>query len=58
MDAGLARLVSAGTRALTPTGVVGDPRPADAERGERYLAAQTACYETALRQWLSQTENG
>jgi creatinine amidohydrolase len=56
MDAGLARLVAAGTRALTPTGVVGDPRPANADRGERYLAAQTACYEMALRQWLGQTE--
>lgn len=56
MDAGLARLVAAGTRALTPTGVVGDPRPADAERGERYLAAQAACYEAALRRWLGQID--
>ncbi len=56
MDAGLARLIAAGTRALAPTGVVGDPRPANADRGERYLAAQTACYETALRRWLGQTE--
>ena len=56
MDAGLARLVASGTLALTPTGVVGDPRPADAARGERYLAAQAACYEAALKQWLSQTD--
>ena len=56
MDEGLARLVASGTRALTPTGVVGDPRPANAERGERYLAAQAACYEAALRQWLGQTD--
>lgn len=51
-DAGLVRLVTAGTRALTATGVVGDPRQADAGRGERYLAAQAACYEAAFRQWL------
>lgn len=56
MDAALARLVASGTRALTPTGVVGDPRPANADRGERYLAAQAACYEAALRQWLIQTD--
>jgi creatinine amidohydrolase len=56
MDAGLARLVASGTLALAPTGVVGDPRPADAARGERYLAAQAACYEAALKQWLSQTD--
>jgi mycofactocin system creatininase family protein len=55
MDAGLVRLVTAGTRALTPTGVVGDPRQADAGRGERYLAAQAACYEAVFRQWLIQT---
>ena len=51
MEEGLTRLVAAGTRALTSTGVVGDPRPADAGRGERYLAAQAACYEAALA-WL------
>jgi mycofactocin precursor peptide peptidase len=56
MDEGLARLVASGTLALTLTGVVGDPRPANAARGERYLAAQAACYETALKQWLSQTD--
>ncbi len=56
MDAGLAQLVANGTRALTTTGVVGDPRSANADRGERYLAAQTACYATALKQWLIQTE--
>lgn len=56
MDAALVRLVASGTRTLTPTGVVGDPRPADADRGERYLAAQAACYEAALRQWLIQTD--
>jgi len=56
MGVGLARLVASGTLALTPTGVVGDPRPADPERGERYLAAQAACYEAALRRWLIQTD--
>ena len=55
MDVALATLVAHGTRALTSTGVVGDPRPANANRGERYLAAQAACYEAALRQWLIQT---
>ncbi len=55
MDAALATLVAKGTRALTSTGVVGDPRPANANRGERYLAAQAACYEAALPQWLIQT---
>ena len=55
MDVALAALVAHGTRALTSTGVVGDPRPANANRGERYLAAQAACYEAALRQWLIQT---
>ena len=54
MDAALATLVANGTRALTATGVVGDPRSANASRGERYLAAQTACYEAAWRQWLLQ----
>ena len=52
MDEALATLVANGTRALTATGVVGDPRSANAERGERYLAAQTVCYEAAWRQWL------
>lgn len=56
MDAALATLIAKGTRALTATGVVGDPRPANADRGERYLAAQAACYEAALRQWLIQTD--
>lgn len=56
MDAGLAQLVASGTRSLTLTGVVGDPRSANADRGERYLAAQAACYATALSQWLLQTE--
>ncbi|MER2529618.1 MAG: creatininase family protein [Candidatus Competibacter denitrificans] len=55
MPTALMQLVAAGTQALTLTGVVGDPRQADAGRGERYLVAQTACYETALRQWLTQT---
>jgi mycofactocin system creatininase family protein len=56
MDAGLAQMVANGNPALTATGVVGDPRSANAERGERYLAAQAACYATALKQWLMQTE--
>lgn len=54
MDVGLATLVANGTRALTSTGVVGDPRLATADRGESYLTAQAACYEAALRQWLIQ----
>ena len=53
MDEGLARLVAAGTRALAASGVVGDPRPAEADRGERYLAAQAACYEAALAALLT-----
>jgi creatinine amidohydrolase len=56
MKAGLAQLVASGTQALTPTGVVGDPRAADAGRGERYLAAQVACYEAAFAQWLLETD--
>ena len=56
MDAALAQLVANGTLALTSTGVVGDPRRADADRGERYLAAQAACYAAALTQWLIQTD--
>ncbi|MCP5196123.1 MAG: mycofactocin biosynthesis peptidyl-dipeptidase MftE [Gammaproteobacteria bacterium] len=55
MHAALATLIAKGTQALTATGVVGDPGPADADRGERYLAAQVACYETAWRQWLTQS---
>ncbi|MDG4605677.1 MAG: mycofactocin biosynthesis peptidyl-dipeptidase MftE [Candidatus Contendobacter sp.] len=55
-DAGLAQLVASGTRSLTLTGVVGDPRRADAGRGERYLAAQVASYEAALTQWLIQND--
>lgn len=53
MDEGLARLVASGTRALAASGVVGDPRPADADRGERYLAAQAARYEAALAALLA-----
>ncbi|HPE72096.1 MAG TPA: mycofactocin biosynthesis peptidyl-dipeptidase MftE [Candidatus Competibacter sp.] len=54
MDAALATLVANGTQALTATGVVGDPRSANASRGECYLAAQVVCYEVAWRQWLLQ----
>ena len=46
------RWIAAGTRALNADGVVGDPRLAKAERGARYLAAQTACFEAALADWL------
>ena len=53
MDEGLTRLVAAGTRMLNADGVVGDPRAADAGRGGRYLAAQTACYEAALAALLT-----
>ncbi|HPF59940.1 MAG TPA: mycofactocin biosynthesis peptidyl-dipeptidase MftE [Candidatus Competibacteraceae bacterium] len=55
MDAALATLIAKGTRALTAAGVIGDPCAADARRGERYLAAQAACYEAAWRQWLTQS---
>lgn len=55
MDTALDILVARGTQALTTTGVVGDPRAADAIRGEHYLAAQVACYEAAWRQWLLQS---
>ena len=55
MDAALATLIAKGTRALTATGVVGDPCLANASRGECYLAAQAACYEAAWRQWLIQS---
>lgn len=55
MDAALATLMAKGMRALTATGVVGDPCAADASRGARYLAAQVACYEAAWRQWLIQS---
>ncbi|MBK8185372.1 MAG: mycofactocin biosynthesis peptidyl-dipeptidase MftE [Candidatus Competibacteraceae bacterium] len=53
MEEGLTRLIAAGTRALSDNGVMGDPRLADADRGERYLAAQTACYEASLRALLT-----
>ena len=53
MDEGLTRLVATGTRMLNADGVVGDPRAADAGRGGRYLAAQTACYEAALAERLA-----
>lgn len=53
MTEGLNRLIAAGTQALTATGVVGDPRSADANRGMRYLAAQIACYEAALAAFLA-----
>lgn len=56
MDAALTTLIANGTQALTSSGVIGDPRPANADRGERYLAAQAACYATALKQWMIQTE--
>jgi len=59
MDEGLTRLVGSGTLALTPTGVVGDPRPADPKRGERYLAAQVACYQAALAaRWAADPATG
>lgn len=53
MTEGLTRLVAAGTQALNADGVVGDPRLADAARGERYLTAQTACYEAGLAERLT-----
>jgi creatinine amidohydrolase len=40
MEAILPYLQGEGLRPVTPNGVLGDPRPARAERGERYLAAQ------------------
>ncbi|MBL8258359.1 MAG: mycofactocin biosynthesis peptidyl-dipeptidase MftE [Candidatus Competibacteraceae bacterium] len=53
MEEGLSRLVQAGTRALNADGVVGDPRSADAGRGQRYLSAQVARYESALAERLA-----
>ena len=44
----LSQLERNGVRAVTPTGVLGDPRAATAERGHRYLAAETAGYRQAL----------
>jgi creatinine amidohydrolase len=38
----------AGVRSVSPTGTLGDPRRADADRGARYLAAQVEAYRRAL----------
>jgi creatinine amidohydrolase len=48
----LPHLWKSGLQAVTPNGVLGDPRGADANRGERYLAAQAACYRDGLARWL------
>ena len=36
-----AQLFREGTRAITANGILGDPRPGDAERGRDYLEAMT-----------------
>ncbi len=45
------RLLEAGLRPLTPTGVLGDPRGAEGARGARYLAEQIADYRQRLTTW-------
>lgn len=50
------RLRREGLRAVTPTGTLGDPRRADSARGVRYLAAETACYRSAVAISLSSEE--
>lgn len=48
MDAVLSRLEEAGVRAVAPSGVLGDPRPADGKRGGRYLDACARYYIQCL----------
>ncbi len=52
----LPRLWENGLQPVTPNGVLGDPRRADANRGERYLAAQAACYRDGLARWTASAE--
>ncbi|MFO1430442.1 MAG: mycofactocin biosynthesis peptidyl-dipeptidase MftE [Candidatus Competibacteraceae bacterium] len=54
----LPRLRENGLQPVTPNGVLGDPRRADASRGERYLSAQVACYRNGLAQWTEATPGG
>ncbi len=42
------RLRRGGLQPVTPTGTLGDPRPASARRGARYLAAQVESFRDAL----------
>ena len=44
----LPRLWASDLQAVTPNGVLGDPRCADANRGERYLTTQAVCYRHEL----------
>lgn len=48
-----ARLFTEGTRALSEIGVLGDTRPATAERGHRYLDALVDLTVVALREQLA-----
>ncbi len=48
-DSLIARLREHGLRPITPTGVLGDGRLADAGRGARYLAAEIDRYRLTLR---------
>ncbi len=44
----LPRLRVAGLRPLTPNGILGDPRPAQAARGKRYLLAEVHGYQEMI----------
>jgi mycofactocin system creatininase family protein len=51
MDTVMPYLQGAGLLPVAPNGVLGDPRPARAERGERYLVAQVrSCEEQIAKQ--------
>jgi mycofactocin precursor peptide peptidase len=49
MDAIIATLQAVGLRPVTPNGVLGDPRPAEATRGARYLEAYAAAIAMELQ---------
>jgi creatinine amidohydrolase len=48
MMAALPRLCEAGLRPLTANGILGDPRPAQAARGRRYLLAEVTGYQAMM----------
>jgi creatinine amidohydrolase/Fe(II)-dependent formamide hydrolase-like protein len=49
MEAIIATLQTVGLRPVTPNGVLGDPRPAEADRGARYLEAYAAAIAMELQ---------